>query len=231
MHIRKLQATLLAATLLATAVAGCGGSSTNGVESKSPAKIIEAAQNAAASAKSVRVRGSVASAGTQLSLNLQIEQGKGAKGTIAEGPLSFELIRVGETVYIKGSEAFYAHFAGAEAAKLLQGKWLQAPASSGEFETLGNLTDMRSLIGTVLGQHGNLQKGATTTVSGEKAVAVKDLTKDATLYVATSGKPYPIRIAKSGSGGGTVNFEGWNANVSISPPSHSINIERLKARR
>jgi hypothetical protein len=231
MGTRKLQIAVLAAIFLVTVTAGCGGgSSTNGVESKSATEIVEAAQKAAESAKSVRVHGSIASAGRQLSLDLEILQGKGAKGTIAEGPLSFQLIRVGESIYIKGSEAFYSHFAGSEAAKLLQGKWLQAPANSSEFQTLGSLTDMHSLIDAVLGTHGNLEKGGNSTISGQKVVAVKDIAKGGTLYVATTGKPYPIQIASSGGGGGAVNFEDWDASVSISPPSNSVNIEKLRSK-
>lgn len=229
MHASKLFRTISAIGLTAAMLSGCGGSSTNGVESKSPTEIVSAAQKAAEGAKSVRIAGSVSSGGTQLKLDLHIAQGQGAKGSISEGPLSFELIRAGNDVYIKGSAAFYQHFAGSEAAKLLQGKWLQAPANSGEFATLGNLTNMRQLIGTVLGQHGNLAKGGTSTVNGKKVVAVKDESKGGVLYVATTGKPYPVEISKSGSGGGSVTFDEWNAPVSIAAPSNAINIEKLKS--
>lgn len=232
MHTRKLHTTLpagpLAALLAAAALAGCGSSSTNGVESKSASEIVAAAQKAAGEAKSVHVAGSVSTAGSKLALDLQIEQGKGAKGTISQGPLSFELVRVGESVYIRGSASFYEHFAGGEAAKLLKGKWLQAPANSGEFQTLGSLTDMRKLIGTVLGQHGTLAKGGTSTIEGQKVIAVKDKSRGGFLYVATTGKPYPVQLSKSGSG--EVSFKDWNASVSISAPSNSINIEKLKAK-
>jgi hypothetical protein len=231
MHTCKLHTTLLATAIAATALAGCGGgSSTNGVESKSPTGILEAAKKAAEGASSVHVAGSVENAGTLLSLNLTIQQGKGAKGTISQGPLSFELIKVGDSVYIKGSSAFYSHFAGGEAAKLLQGKWLQAPASSGEFQALGGLTDMHALLSTTLGEKGTLAKGGVSTVAGHKVIAVKDTTKGSVLYVATTGKPYPIQIAKNGSGGGKVNFEDWDAAVSISAPSNAVNVEKLKSK-
>ena len=229
MRVRRLLGTLPAIVLAAGAIAGCGSSSTNGVESKSATEIISAAQKAAEGAKSVRVAGSVSSAGTQLSLNLQIAQGKGAKGSISEGPLSFELIRLGGTVYIKGSAAFYEHFAGSEAAKLLQGRWLQAPATSGEFAELGNLTNMSQLLSTVLGQSGSLAKAGTSTVDGKKVVAVKDTSKGGVLYVATTGKPYPIQISKSGSTGGKVTFDEWDAPVTIAAPSGAINITKLKS--
>lgn len=229
MRIRGPLTALSAAVLVVGAIAGCGGSSTNGVESKSPTEIVSAAQKAANSAKSVRVDGSVSTAGTQLTLDLQIAEGKGAKGSISEGPLSFELIRLGDSVYIKGSAAFYEHFAGSEAAKLLEGKWLQAPATSGEFATLGNLTDMSQLLSTVLGQHGSLAKGGTSTVEGKKVVAVKDTSKGGVLYVATTGKPYPVQISKSGSTGGKVTFSEWDAPVTITAPTGAINISKLKS--
>lgn len=226
---RRLLSALSATILAAGAIAGCGSSSTNGVESKSPTEIVSAAQKAAESAKSVRVSGSVSTAGLKLSLDLQIAQGKGAKGSISEGPLSFELVRLGNSVYIKGSSAFYEHFAGGEAAKLLEGKWLQAPASTGEFATLGSLTDMHQLLTEVLGQSDSLVKSGTSTVDGKKVVAVKDKSKESILYVATTGKPYPIQISKAGGTGGKVTFDEWDAPITITAPSGAIDINKLKA--
>lgn len=229
MHTRKLFTTISAVCLTAATLAGCGSSSTNGVESKSPAEIVSAAQKAAEEAKSVHVTGSVSSAGTKLAINLKILQGTGAEGTISEGPLSFDLIRVGDSVYLKGSAAFYEHFAGGEAAKLLQGRWLKAPATRGEFAPLGSLTDIPQLLTTVIGQHGSLQKRGTSTVDGKKVVAVRDANTGGVLYVATTGKPYPIQLTKTGGTGGKVTFESWGAPVSIAAPSDSIDIEKLKA--
>lgn len=228
MHTRKLFPIISAACLTA-GLAACGGSSTNGIESQSPTQIVATAQKAAESAKSVRVTGTVSDSGTKLSLDLKILHGTGAEGKISEGPLSFELVRIGDSVYIKGSPAFYEHFAGSEAAKLLQGRWLKAPATSGEFATLGTLTDMSKLLSSVLGQHGSLQKGGTSTIEGKQVIAVKDASKGGVLYVATKGKPYPIQLSKAGSTGGKVTLTDWGAPVSITAPSNSIDIEKLKA--
>ena len=65
---------------------------------------------------------------------------------------------------------------------------------------------MRQLIDTTLAAHGTLVKGATTTVNGQQVIAITDSTKDGTLYVATTGKPYPLQIAKVGSESGTIAF-------------------------
>lgn len=104
-----------------------------------------------------------------------------------------------------------------------------APATSGEFAQLGSLTNMSQLLGTVLGQHGSLSKTGTSTVSGKKVVGVKDTSKGGVLYVATTGKPYPVQISKTGSTGGTVTFDDWNAPLTITAPSGAINIEKLKS--
>jgi hypothetical protein len=40
-----------------------------------------------------------------------------------------------------------------------------------------------------------------------------------------------VAIAKSGSGGGKVNFERWNEPVTITPPRDAIDISELRARK
>lgn len=229
MHTRKSHTTLAAAMSVAIAVAGCGGSSSNGVESKSPKQIVATAQKAAEDAKSVHVTGLVNSTGAKLALDLHIVRGEGAKGSISEGPLSFQLVQVGGNVYIKGSEAFYKRFAGGEAARLLQGRWLKAPATAAEFAPLVSLANMHKLFTSALGPVATFSKGSTTTIRGQKVVSVKDNFKGGYLYVATTGKPYPIEIARTGANGGKVDFEEWDAPVSLTPPANSIDITKLKA--
>lgn len=230
MHIRRLSTTLLTLAAVSAAVAGCGGSSSgNGVESKSAAEIVSAAKAAADKAQSVHVSGDVKTGGASLNLDLQLVEGEGAKGKISEGGLSFELIRIGDTAYISGSGSFYERFGGKEAAKLLKDKWLKAPATTGEFATLGSLTDLRQLIDSALGEHGKLKKGSTTTIDGQKVIEVKDVTHGGSLYVATTGKPYPIEIKGGGAkSSGTVSFDKWDEEVKLKAPSESIDITKLK---
>jgi hypothetical protein len=215
---------------LAAAVSGgCGGSSGNGVASKTPTEIVAATKAAADSASSVHVSGSVVSGGTPITLNLHLVQGKGGAGQISEGGLSFELIETEGTVYIKGSPAFYSHFAGSAAAQLLEGKWLKAPASNSSFASVTSLTDLRSLLDSALTNHGTLVKGTTTTVEGKQAIGVTDTSQSATLYVATTGKAYPVAIVKSGSGGGKLVFDKWNEPVSLVAPANAVDITKLQS--
>lgn len=220
----------ICATLSVAVLAGCGGSkgNSNGVASKSADDIVAAAKAAADSATSVHAYGSGSDNGVPLVIDLHIVAGKGGKGSLSEHGLSFELIRIGPTAYIKGSSAFYKKFAGAAAAQLLQGKWLKASAMTGQLASLTPLTDLGKFFDTALANHGKLAKGGESTVHGVKVVAVNDTTKGGTLYVATTGKAYPIEVTKTGVSGGTLNFDQWDQNVTLTAPPNAVDISKLK---
>lgn len=227
---RTLSTALSAAALAGAALAGCGSSSpaSNGVEAKSASQIVSTALKAAESAPSVHVTGSVSDLGVPLKLDLEIVRGRGAKGTISEGDLMVKVIRIGGKAYINGGAQLYKRYGGSEAAKVLKGKWLEAPATSGELASLSDLTDLQKLLSAALESHGSLKKGATSTVNGQKAIAVKDTTNGGSLYVATTGRPYPIEIVKKGSEGGSFTFANWGKPVSLSAPEGAINVKRLQ---
>jgi hypothetical protein len=223
-------ATPLLTVALAAALGACGGSSSgNGVASKSPDAIIAASKAAVDKARSVHVTGAVVASGTPIALDLNLLSGKGGRGSVSEGGLSFELVQTGSTVYIKGSPAFYRHVGGTAAAQLFQGKWLKAPVNSGTFGSLSSLTNLRQLADSAFANHGKLVKGASTTVNGQKAISVKEPAKSQTLYVATTGQPYPIQVTGSGADKGTLSFDRWNQPVSLTAPAHAIDISQLKS--
>jgi hypothetical protein len=227
--IRALPALALLALGL-PALTGCGGSSSgNGVASKSANEIVSASKAAADEASSVHVSGSLVTSGAHVTLDLSLASGKGATGSLSENGKSFKLIMVGNTAYINASPAFYRQLGGAAAAQLLAGKWLKAPANTGEFAQLGQLASMSRLIDAVLSGHGKLAKGATTTIGGQSAIAVTDSSKGGSLYVATTGQPYPLQISKTGSEGGKITFDRWNQPVSIKAPAKSIDVTELQA--
>jgi len=222
---------LLGLALLASVLTGCGSSSKgNGVAAKTPNEIVAGAKVLADAASSVHVSGSIVSGGTPITLDLELLAGKGGRGQLSENGLSFELIQIHGIAYIKGSPAFYRQVAGAAAAQLLQGRWLKAPARSGNLASLASLTDLRQLLDTTLAGHGTLAKGASATVGGQKAIAVKDTSKGGTLYVATTGPPYPIEVMKGGAAGGKIVFDRWNQPVSVTAPANAIDIAQLQSR-
>ena len=222
------------ALVAALALAGCGSSSSskgpsNGVASQSADQILASAKTATGNAKSVHVSGSTVTGGTPVTLDLSLSAGQGGTGTFSQSGLSVQLIATPNTIYLKGTPAFWQKFGGSAASQLLAGKWLKAPASNGSFSGIAQLADFHKLLGTALAQHGTLAKSGTSTVNGQPVVAVKDTTQGGTLYVATTGQPYPVELAKtSGADSGKLSFDQWNAPVTITPPSSSIDLSQLK---
>jgi hypothetical protein len=226
----RFLAATICSIVLAFVLAACGGSgggSGNGVDSKSPNEIVSAASNAVSSLNSVHVSGAIDNGGSHTTIDLNLVNGKGGQGSMSQSGLSFKIVELNREVYINGSQNFWRQFGGAAAAQLLSGKWLKAPAT-GQFATIALLTDVRKLFNQLLSSHGTLAKGNTTTVRGQKVVAVNDTSKGGTLYVATTGKPYPIEIVKNGSQGGKVDFDQFNQPVSLSAPANAIDISQLK---
>jgi hypothetical protein len=220
----------LIGVLLAGGVSACGGggASDNGVASKSAAAIFSATRVAVDGLKSVRISGSLVSGGTPITLDLRLVAGKGASGSMSEDGLGFRIVAVDNVAYINGSPAFWKHFGGAAAATLFNGKWLKASATSGSFATLGALTNLHELFGQLFSTKDTLAKTATSTVDGQKVIGVRDVSQGGTLYVATTGKPYPIEIAKTGSDSGRITFDQFNESVSLTPPSSSISLSQLE---
>ena len=217
-----------AAVLVALVLAACGSSSGNGVASRAPDQIVTRATNAIDGVRTVRVSGVVATgASSTIKLDLELVAGKGATGSMSQNGLSFKLITVGDNAYINGSPGFWKRFGGASAAQLLQGKWLKASASTGDFASFASLTNVHKLLAGLLSGHGALTKGPVTTIRGQKVIALKDASKHGTLYVATTGAPYPVRIANSGASGGELDFSRFDGPVDLKAPAQSIDISKL----
>lgn len=219
------------AGLVALALAACGssggsGGRANGVAAKGADQIVAAATAAIEGVDTVRVTGAVKSGSRTIKLDLHLVSGKGAIGSMAENDLSFKLITVDGEAYINGTPSFWKQFGGASAAQLLQGHWLRAPAGSGDFASFSALTDLHRMLTALLARHGALSKGARTTLRGRPVITVRDAAKGGTLYVATTGKPYPLQISNS-SNGGQLSFSEFNQPVKLAAPADSIDITKL----
>jgi hypothetical protein len=240
MRFRFAFLSTLALLLAMIVLAGCGASThhDSSVASKTPAEILAAAKSAATGAATVHVAGSILSEDQPISLNMELVGSNGVgdnggRGQLTLGGLEIKLIAIGKVVYVKGNDAFYTHFAGAKAARLLRGKWLKGSAEHGPLSSFASLADLGKVIDSTLQDHGPLSGAGTTTVNGHRAVGVTDVTKDGTLYVSASGVPYPLEIVKSGggTGAGKLVFDRWNEPVTLLAPTSSINVSHLQGAR
>lgn len=226
-------ATAIAVSLcLAVGISACGGSSSsgsssssssggaadNGVSAKSATQIVAASKQSIQGITSVHVAGATTSDNTPLALDLKLVAGKGGTGQMTIQGQTLNIVTLGQSVYIKADAAFWTKFANAQAAGVLKDKWLKAP-SNGSFASFAQLTDITKLFDQLLGDHGTLAKGSTTTVNGQKVIGINDTTKHGTLYIATTGKPYPVEIT---NGPSKIVFDQVNQPVPLAAPSGAI---------
>ena len=125
-------------------------------------------------------------------------------------------------------QAFLLKFAHTKAAAdLFKGKWLKGSSTDANFASFGELTSIKTLMGSLTQAHGTLTKGSTSTLSGQPVIALNS-SKGGTMYVATTGKPYPLQVSKnSGGQSGKVTFSDYNKAFTITAPANSINIDQL----
>lgn len=204
----------------------CGGAADNGVAKLKPAAILATARAAAARASSVHASGSIGGGSSKTVFDLDLLAGRGGSGQLIEGPLGFALIEIGRAVYIKGSPAFYARFAGPAVASTLVGRWFKASTRTAGFSGLATLTTQRRLVATALHSVGALSVGGTATVSGHKVVRVR-AADGATYDIASTGTPYPVEVTKSGVAGGTIIFTNWSRPVKLAAPPRPVDIRTL----
>jgi hypothetical protein len=218
---------LFLAVSAAAVLAGCGGSSARGIASKRPAAIVSASTAAAASLKSVHV---AISFGTPAGDSFEFVAGKGSEGTLAYGGATIQFIDVGNIEYEKSAAlnkeiATLRHLSKSAAAQL-NGAWLRSATSSA---SSGFPLTVGALLQSVLPPRKTvLAVGATTTVDGVTVVPVTDAKAGFTLYVAATGKPYPIQINLKTSGHpARIVFGGFGAPVTLSAPAHAISVAQL----
>jgi hypothetical protein len=230
-----MRASVLALVLTAALVAGCGSSGSssttakpNGEASKPAARVLADAEAAATSASSAHISGNITSSGTPITVDLTTARGKGGKGSMSTNGLKFDLVRIGDTVYVRGTDAFYKHFAGAAVAQLLHNKWLKGSATRGRLKSLAELTNLRSLFARINADPGKIVNDGTVTYKGQQVVALRSLGDGSKLYVVATGKPYPVAIVGNKEGqSGAVAFDDWNKSVSLSAPSDALDISQF----
>ena len=191
--------------------------SDNGVALLPAGEILSKALAAASSAESFHVKGDLKIDSDTLALDLVVS-GRNGKGSITAQGHVVELIKVGDDVYFKAGEGFWNLVAGDNPqpaiAALLKDRWVKVPADEG-FAEMVNLFNPDDLLAS----SGAPTKGETTTINGLSAIGLTGSTDDGagTVYVATQGEPYPLRL-EGGPGEGAIDFTDWNAPVEITAP-------------
>ncbi|OWA05512.1 hypothetical protein B9W62_23040 [Streptomyces sp. CS113] len=202
-------------------------------------EISEQARIATTGARSLHLTGSVPDeeSGGSLNLDVALDRKGGCTGTMGvDGQGEIELIRTGDTLYVKFDKQFLRTLdkgepqAGNDAlAALLAGRWTSMPADGPDAKAMTGFCDLDMLLDDG-GEGGDdtgakLTRGKVTTVDGAPAITLHETTGShrTTLYVATEGKPFLLRVVNgSGQESFSLSLTGFNEPVPAKAPSGEV---------
>jgi hypothetical protein len=225
MHVPRHWQALAIVILVIAAASACGGSHSGhtNISSKTPEAILGTVRRAVFAAKSVHVAGG----SSDESLDLRLLAGQGAVGDVTQNGNKLQLVRIGPTAYVSGDTATIQHLAGAKAAKKLGGRWLKLPITDPAYKSIKMLTDIRDLVGGAVSPKGSsLTKLPQRTIRGIPVIGLRDQ-GGGILYIAATGKPYPVEIDGASGQHAKVEFSEWNQPVTLHPPANAISVKQL----
>jgi hypothetical protein len=202
-------------------LSGCGD---NGVALKKPRQILTESAAALSSAKSFEEQGRVSTSSGTGTFTFKVGGVDLGEGSFSLGKLKFHLAEVKKTDYVKSATLWEAVDGGA-LQQLLANRWVSIPASNPLAKELTEgvaaLTSSKSTAASLTKGDQKAMREGRTTVDQQGVVKVV-LTKTTSVFVATSGSPYPVRVTTSK--GGYLNLSDFDTNFSITPPKGSVNL-------
>lgn len=187
------------------------GPTDNGVSALAADEILERAKGALQQAKSYRMKGNGSSDGKKMSLDFRVS-GTDVGGRLTMDGANIEVLAIAGHQYIRPDEKFWSTFAGPdkahEFAKLMGDKWVAVPNGDKSFGGLFGAAN----VDEILKPDGTLTKGEPKDLDGTKAIGLVDGgAEGGTLYVATTGEPYPLRMVSTKPAEGQVSFTDFGA--------------------
>jgi hypothetical protein len=221
----------LALAVVPIVLAGCGGSSgpaDNGEGGKSADQILKDTVAALRTAESVHLYGNIPTSTETIGMDLRYNRSGNLSGTITVGGVNADVVITGGRTYLRG-RALFAKFGGDAAGSVIGDHWVTIPAGSGPgseiVDSLGTFTDFNKLADLFASPSGGaVTKGATSTIDGTPAVALRD--SDSILYVSTRGKAYPVEL-RPDTGKDALHFGSWDQNVSVSAPRDALDFSAV----
>jgi hypothetical protein len=235
----------LAPAAVLLALAGCGGdastpaaapSSASASASATPSpsasepfagrtaqEVLAAAQKAFAAARTTRVVGSFRDDGTDVTMDIRMDDDGDAVAQLDVGGLgAMELRTVGDDAWLSGDKAFWK--ATGAPANLFDGKWIKTTTDSKDFQDFLELTSKKQWAAELLQPDGELEVVEGKDVDGVPTVGLAEVTGEdpGILYVAATGPAYPLLIEPK-SGEGSLRFTDWDEPVDVEkPPAEDV---------
>lgn len=198
-------------------------------------EIVDRAVKETGGADSFRIKGDIPDeeTGGTISLDMALNQKGDCAGHMStDGEGRADLIKTGDTVYMKYDEAFLRGQSEGEseaeadaAVAMLAGKWTKMSATGADAEGLADFCDLNTILGDATDGESDATRGKTTTVDGTPAITLyeKDGKETFTLYVATEGEPYVLKlVSTTPSDAGSLSFSDYDKPVPTDKPTGEI---------
>ncbi|WP_245703818.1 hypothetical protein [Streptomyces lushanensis] len=137
------------------------------------------------------------------------------------------LSKIGATVYMKFDEKMLRAQGEGQPEKetdavveMLADRWVKTDAKAPDAKDFVGFCDLDELLAEFADGDSVARKGPLTTVDGQPAITLTetDGTSDYTMYVATEGKPYLLKVVVKGKDAGTMAFTDFDKPVPAEVP-------------
>jgi hypothetical protein len=220
---------VISSLLIAAACGSSGGTTSSPTDNNalSADQLADKAFAALSAATSFHTWGTtLAASGATVHFDMHLGM-TGGYGTVRAHGQTIQIRTVDERTYLRGPDAYYRKLVPADkratVLPLLHGKWLHVPQGSKQFFAFARLTSIEvfrtHLPASASG--GSYKSGGPKMVRGMAAASFIDQSGGNFIYVAETGRPYPLEIT-SGPYNKT-EFGSWNKPVTVSePPARQI---------
>jgi hypothetical protein len=192
----------------------------NGVEKLNPTAILARARKATASARTLRMRGTIEDGKDKIALDFRYSGRTKATGWFQQGNERVEMTRIGKVVYLKGNTAFWKAIGGKAAVQLFSGKHLKTTTTAADFKDMAAFTDRTAIFNEAVKAGGPWDKGGTGTVGGTPALRLNGAPGEE-IRVATHGAPYVLRL--DGGPGNRIEYLAYGKPVDVRrPPAGTV---------
>lgn len=213
---------LIMAGAALTACSADPDADTNGEGKLSAPRIQKDTRTVAKAATSVRLSGTVVSKGGTYRLDMRLKS-TGGIGSVTTKGSTFQLLRVGDHLFLKANAAWWKGKGGkggadSTAADKLAGKYVKIPKGDPSYDQLCGFTKKDVLLDGLLTLHGTLGKGEHGRTDGVRTIEITgDEGAGGTLDVSLEDSPFPIRLQRAG-GAGTLTFSEWGKPFALKQP-------------
>lgn len=201
----------------------------NGVQKEEGPAIVAAAGNALGSAGTFEIQASSTVQGSSGSITFDIEGRNEGEGTFTSSTISFQAEELKGIDYFR-SRTVWSQVGGAALQADLGNRWVYIAASSSTAveltQAFATLTSPKELSLEITKQALTAVRGKVRVFEGEPVIAV-DEPPTGTLYVATTGKPYPLRWSQSVAG--SVIFRDFGKRFHFNVPEKPLNLAAILA--